>query len=178
MNSDTYHLRKLLIDIARAEVGTREEGTSNSGPRVRQYQAATSLGGTGWPWCAALVCWCIRKWIQIPDVAAAIKSRYNVTDLERWRPKTAAAFGFHEWAEDHGALMFDDSGKTTLHTGDIMTFDISHVGLVVNDDRNNIFTIEGNTSGPARAGSQRDGGGVWERVRQLHEARRFVRILP
>lgn len=24
---------------------------SNSGPRVREYQAATWLGGTGWPWC-------------------------------------------------------------------------------------------------------------------------------
>ncbi len=34
---------------------------SNSGPRVREYQAATNLGGTGWPWCAAFVCWCYKQ---------------------------------------------------------------------------------------------------------------------
>ena len=28
---------------------------------VRQYQAATTLGGDRRPWCAAFVCWCYKQ---------------------------------------------------------------------------------------------------------------------
>lgn len=46
------------VQIAEAEVGVREAPPgSNTGPRVRQYQAATALAGTGWAWCAAFVQW-------------------------------------------------------------------------------------------------------------------------
>ena len=36
------------IRIAVAEIGTRESN-NNSGARVVEYQAATTLGGTHWP---------------------------------------------------------------------------------------------------------------------------------
>jgi len=38
---------------------------SNTSPRIREYQATTTLGGTGWPWCSAFViaCW---KWSETP----------------------------------------------------------------------------------------------------------------
>lgn len=44
--------------IAQAEVGVTEAPPgSNTGPRVRVFQAATTLAGTRWPWCAAFVQW-------------------------------------------------------------------------------------------------------------------------
>lgn len=51
-----------LIGIAEAEVGVTEQPPgSNTGPRVRAFQAVTELGGTGWPWCAAFIEWCLER---------------------------------------------------------------------------------------------------------------------
>ncbi len=47
-----------VMDAARRELGVHESPWgSNSGQRVRQYQASTELGGTGWPWCNAFTEW-------------------------------------------------------------------------------------------------------------------------
>ena len=174
----SYPLRMKLVDIARGEIGTVESpANSNSGPRVRGYQLATNLGGTGWPWCAAFVCWCIREWGRFPEVRAALVAAGHPvrTDaqFEKWRPKTAAAFGFHTWAIDRDLMIFDDSGKQALHTGDIMTFDMSHIGIVITDSGKMIETVEGNTN----SAGGREGGGVFQKTRRLDEARRFIRIL-
>lgn len=51
-----------VMAVAAREVGTRESPPgSNRGPRVGEYQASTSLGGTGWPWCAAFVTWVLAR---------------------------------------------------------------------------------------------------------------------
>lgn len=172
--SSTYHLRQRLIEIALKEVGVREMGTTNTGKRVVQYQAATDLGGTGWPWCAAFVCWCVREWIKDDEVRAALGIPADEHAADRWRPRTAAAYGFHEWARAHGLLVMDDSHQHVLHTGDLVTFDFSHIGIVKDDMADMIFTIEGNTDG----GGGRDGGGVWEKTRRRELARRFIRMMP
>lgn len=169
----TYALRQKLIEIARKEIGTTEIGTSNTGPRVKQYQAATSLDGTGWPWCAAFVCWCVQQWLKDGDVRAALKLTSQAA-VNAWRPKTAAAYGFHEWAADRSLLVMDDSPDNVLHTGDLVTYDFSHIGIVVTDEGPLIHTIEGNTDG----GGGRDGGGVWAKTRQRSLARKFIRMLP
>jgi hypothetical protein len=94
--------------------------------------------------------------------------------FEKWRPKTAAAFGLEDWAKKNGLLVLTDSLKNQLRTGDLMIFDMSHAGIVVNDEGTKVFTTEGNT-GPAGG---REGDGVWEKVRQRSEARSFIRLLP
>lgn len=54
--------REKALRAAIGEVGVREDPPgSNRGSRVKEYQAATSLKGTGWPWCAAFVCWCFKQ---------------------------------------------------------------------------------------------------------------------
>ena len=60
------------MKVAAGEIGTREiPAHSNTGPRVREYQQATWLPGTNWPWCAAFVCWCYRQaGYQLPDRSA------------------------------------------------------------------------------------------------------------
>lgn len=51
-----------VVDIAESQLGVEEVPLgSNSGPRVREYQASTTLPGTGWPWCAAGVTWTWTK---------------------------------------------------------------------------------------------------------------------
>ena len=173
----TYLLRQRLIDIARKEVGTVEvPPNSNKGPRVQQYQAATSLAKevkTGWPYCAAFVCWSINEWLKDAEVRAAFGFK-TTAEVEAWRPKTAAAYGFHEWAANHKLLIMDDSPSNVLHTGDLVTFDFSHIGIVAADEGSKIYTIEGNTD----SGGSRDGGGVFAKVRERSLARKFIRLLP
>ena len=170
----SYELRRKLVDIAGDEVGTVEHGR-NTGKRVMEYQASTDYGkqsATGWPWCAAFVCWCIREWGKNPEVLAALKK--TPAQFEKWRPKTAAAFGFIDWAKKNGLQILNDSSANTLHAGDIIVFDMSHIGIVADDKGDTVYTHEGNTG----ATGGRDGDGVWSKVRRRYEARCFIRILP
>ena len=167
----SLELRHRLLKIAESQVGTTEKGR-NTGRKVREYQAATNLARTGWPWCAAFVCWAIREWGKDPEVLAALKM--SPAKFESWRPKTAAAFGFIDWAKSKGLRILSDDADEVLHDGDIMVFDMSHVGLVRTDSGNTIYTTEGNTG----ATGGRDGDGVWSKTRQRREARCFIRILP
>ena len=166
----TLAVRQKLIDIARREVGVKEVGR-NTGKRVREYQAATNLEGTGWPWCAAFVCWCVRVWGKDQEVLAALKM--TPAQFDKWRPRTAAAFGLEDWARKKGLEVLDADDKPNLRTGDILTFDTSHTGLVADDARGVIMTIEGNTG----ATGGRDGDGVWDKNRNFKESRRFIRLL-
>ena len=77
-------LSQKLVALARAEVGVREEAMdSNRGARVEEYQAATWLKGSGWPWCAAFICWLFK------EAGVPYKDR----------PKTAGAWDFENWAK-------------------------------------------------------------------------------
>ncbi|RYD38976.1 MAG: CHAP domain-containing protein [Verrucomicrobiaceae bacterium] len=172
----TLPLRQKLISIARSQIGVREEPrNSNSGGMVRKYQSATTLDGTGWPWCAAFVCWAIREWGKYPDVREAL--RMSAAEFEKWRPKTAAAYGFDGWAKKRGLLVHSENanpGGLILHTGDIVTYDFSHVGLIETDRGDTLHTIEGNTD----AAGSREGGGVYQKRRDRKLARTIIRILP
>lgn len=173
----SFELRQRLVAIARKEIGTVEiPPGSNTGPRIIQYQRATTYAGTGWKYCAAYVCFCIKRWGEDPDVLEALK--LTPAAFEQWRPKTPAAYGFHAWAEEKGLLMIDENtrpGQATLRTGMIVTFDFSHVGLLETDNRGTLYTVEANTS-PGRSGN--DGGGVWPRDRARSLAKRLIQILP
>jgi len=166
----SYPLRKKLLAIAESQVGTKETGR-NTGKKVREYQAATTLPGTGWPWCAAFICWCIREWGKSPEVREALG--LTEAGFERWRPKTAAAFGFIDWARAKGLKILSDDPDEVLHDGDIMVFDMSHLALVRTDSGNTIYTTEGNTG----ATGGRDGDGVWSKTRTRDQARCFIRLL-
>lgn len=162
-----------LVKIAAHEEGVTETG-ENTGRAVKLYQRSTTLDGTGWPWCAAFVCWSIQAWLKLPNVAAALRLD-TPTKIEAWRPKTPAAFGFETWARAKGLKIFDDDPRHMVKPGDLMTFDMSHIGIVVLSEpsRGIIHTIEGNTG----ANGSRDGQGVFRKARPRSMARRFIRIL-
>lgn len=146
-----------LLSIAEGEIGVREVGYSNTGVRVGQYQATTSLGGSGWPWCAAFVCWVIKQ--------------LNIFS-ERDRPKTAGAFAFETWAKDMGIDCIKN--PKTIKKGDIVIYDFSHIGIAKTDsnNKNYFLCIEGNTDD----GGSRDGGGVYEKNRSIKSVRSIIRF--
>jgi hypothetical protein len=155
--------REKALRIAIGELGVKEHPPgSNSGPRVRQYQAATSLKGTGWPWCMAFVCWCYKQ-------------------AKHPLPYPSASVGmFLSWARKVGKEV-----KRPLR-GDLVCYRYGsdswpdHVAFVERvlsvRWKDNVFagyvrTIEGNTA----SGNDANGGQVQRRWR-WHSRCSYVRI--
>ena len=143
-----------LINVALSEVGTREVG-HNGGACVREYQRATYLEPDDWAWCAAFVCWCIAR------AADAVPVRFHL-------PTTPKAFGFESWGMLNARLCYD---LTVIPAGAIVIFEVSHVGIAVEDSKNRrVVTVEGNTNPEG----SREGDGVYRRVRSFSLVRSFV----
>ena len=162
-------LAQEIVRIASAEIGVEEIDGSNSGPRVEEYQAATSLGGTGWPWCAAFICYVVRAAMKAAGVEESATFR---------RPTTASAWGLESWSlkQDRSTWTQKKPFRDIL-PGDIVIFNFSHVGFAVSecDDTGFFQTVEGNAS-DSTAGSQRDGGGVHRRWRRSSQVRSRIRF--
>jgi hypothetical protein len=173
----SYELRKRLVDIAKGYVG-KNEVTRNQAPWIKPFWAATNYP-TGHadraPYCAAAVCYWVKLWLADTDVLKAMGM--SSTGAEKWRCKSARAFDWIPWARSKGLLVLDDNRRNVLHTGDIMVFDMSHIGIVETDhdkgDVSYIYTIEANT------GEQggRDGEGCFAKVRDRSMARAFIRLM-
>ena len=159
-------LAETLVTVATGEIGVEEVNGTNSGKRVREYQAATDLGGTGWPWCAAFVCWCVREAMKVASV--------NETATFK-RPKTASAWGFEAWsrAQDKTTWTKKPHGND-IQAGDIVVFTFSHIGIALSapDSKGFVTTCEGNTDG---AGS-REGGAVLSKRRHVSKIRSRIRF--
>ena len=155
------HLTPGWLRIAAAEVGAREAGGNNRGPRIEEYQHATWLTVGPWAWCAAFCCWVLREWLKTPEGAVFLDG----ARLEEWRCKDALAFGWEKWARQRGLTVISENGVPK--PGDFVVFDWSHIGIVedVSDWPRTITTIEGNTN----VKGQRDsliGDGVWRKARK------------
>lgn len=147
-----------VLQTARNEIGVREVGTSNTGKRVQSYQAATTLGGTGWPWCAAFVAWCM-KYALGNDLAQTV-----------WIP-TASCDLILDWATRKGII------STTPIAGCVglvmaSRHDATHTFIVtaVDNDDETFSTIEGNTNNDGSA----EGNGVYTRTRRFENRYLFV----
>lgn len=161
--AESVNLPELVAINAEEEEGIREEGGNNRGPRVQEYQKATWLDGTGWAWCAAFVCFVIREAIE----GRTVKFK---------RPLTAAAWDFERWATEQAGAdvqLFKPRSKTTIRRGDLVVFEISHIGIAIADEKDGyVETIEGNT-GPSGG---REGDGVWKKRRRVSEFRSVIRL--
>lgn len=172
--STTLHLRQKLIAIAARDVGQMET-SRNHGPAIAKYWPATSYGPEGYqnrePYCAAGVAWWIREWLKDPAVLAALGK--SPAQAEQWRCKSAAAFGWIDWALAKNVRILTDSPAEILHTGDIVVFDFSHIGILCDDHGSRIHTIEANTGNTAG----NDGDGIFRKDRPREVARKFIRLL-
>lgn len=164
-----------LVEIAQNEVGVREVGGNNRGDRIREYQAATDLAPAAWPWCAAFVDWCIKEWLNNPQAIRWLNLKKSTS--ESWRPKTALAYGLTKWAKNRPNTTKIFTEKDIAMPGDIVTFDFSHVGIIVSDNGSTIETIEGNTNGRGDRDSI-SGDGVWKKIRKKTLVKDLIRINP
>lgn len=170
------NLAAKLVEIAKNEVGVREIGGNNRGPRVREYQTATWLEPGPWPWCAAFVCWVVREWLKLPEVRAALSLRTD-QEVAQWRPQTAGAFDFERWARKRNVAVLPEK-SCMAKAGDLVIFDFSHIGIIAVDQTSMsvIDTIEGNTNGKGERDSE-SGDGVWRKRRPGSLAKCYLRIV-
>jgi len=95
----------------------------------------------------------------------------------QWQPRTALAYGFVTWAKARTRTTSIYTDQDAAQPGDIVTFDFSHVGIVLEDDGKNLVTVEGNTNFSGTRDSE-NGDGVWRKIRPKSLARNFIRIHP
>lgn len=133
----------ILADVVRV----RESGT-NRGYWVESFLAKCGLG-PGYPWCAA-----------------ALSFACDAVDVPRPAKGGASCAMWRAWARDQKKLV------TEPKRGRACVKDYGqgkgHIGIVVRTVGPLVWSLEGNT-GPGEAGSQRDGDGLYRRVR----SRRF-----
>jgi hypothetical protein len=170
----TYEIRNEFVKTARKDVGVKET-SRNNGPGIKKFWGATTYP-EGYserePYCAAAMCYWLKTWLENPAALAALGK--TAAQAEAWRCKSARAFDWLDWAKAKGLQILSDSREEVLHTGDIMVFDMSHIGLVFTDFESYVQTVEANTG----SAGGRDGDGVFEKIRSRSLARSFIRILP
>lgn len=160
-----------LVRIANTQVGVREVGGNNKGRKVVEYQKATWLKPDAWPWCAAFTAWVLREALKNPAARQAI---WLKSDGEGWRCKDASAYGWEKWGAQKKLQLLPETARALA--GDFVTFDFSHIGIVVKDQARAgagvIHTVEGNTD----AAGSREGGGVYAKQRPWKLIRTLIRV--
>ena len=169
-----FLIRKLLVDIAALDVGQMEV-TRNRGPAIKKFWPATSYPdgyNNREPYCAAAVAYWVQKWLRDPLVVQAMSM--SPAQLERWRCKSARAFDWLDWAKSKKLRVFGESEYEDVKLGDIMVFDMSHIGIVTGRLGKNILTIEANTGEQGT----RDGEGIFRKSRPYTLTKAFISLLP
>lgn len=164
-----------LVAIARSQIGVKEVGGNNRGAKIREYQASTNLKPAAWPWCAAFTGWVIEQWLKDESVVKWLNLK-NTTPA-KWRPRTAAAFGYIQWAKSRPETTQILSPKAKPQVGDFAVFDFSHIGVIVGVNKDGFQCVEGNTNGRGDRDST-SGDGVWLKTRTASLVRNYIRINP
>lgn len=173
--SETYQLRFQLIEIARRDRGKVEE-SRNHAEWIKKLWPATNYPegyANREPYCAAGVAYCVREWLRIEAVRKAL-GLADIEHAEKWRCKSAAAFGWLEWAGAHGVQVLNRNA--ILHAGDLAVYEHSHIEIVTDDDNTTtgpFLAIGYNTN----ASGSRDGEGCFEKPRSRGAVKRFIRLL-
>lgn len=139
--------RLLVMAFLADEIKVRETGGNNRGRWVEAFQNSAGIG-PGDPWCAAAV--------KFASIVAGAPSP------QRPDHNPAAVFGWRLWARANEKMVITPKrGTICMHQ---TTASTGHIGIAVRVVGPLVYSIEGNTSAGAE-GSQRDGGGLYRRVR-------------
>ena len=151
-----------VVKAAQSKLGTIEKGGKDgkSGNIVEfwdWWQKVTGQNNQGASWCAAYISWCFAQ-IGASSLVAA-KNKFGFIycpDGANWFAKKKQLVQPRD-AQAGDVIFFDWEGKGIA----------DHVGLVLENHKTYLITIEGNTSaeGAAPGSSQSNGGGVYQRKR-------------
>jgi hypothetical protein len=129
-----------LLQIARNQIGVKEDTGNNDGEPVKRY-----AGGRSEPWCAHFVAWVLRNaGLKIPDDVIPTEKQANplasVSHMEK-------IFKDHEWFYRQpmpgDIVFFASRGQSDVGRG-------RHCGIVEMVDSKTFSTIEGNLSNAVR----------------------------
>lgn len=140
-----------MVNTALAELGNNDGDGSHM--KYENYSGLSS----GDPWCAAFVTW------------VAGQAGYIDTLI----PRFTACYFPEPFSEKGATIHYESDHNYNPVAGDLIFFDWGcdgskdHVGIVVSSDANNVYTVEGNTSGEGEAASRCSGssGCVSKRTR-------------
>jgi hypothetical protein len=142
------------LQVAMTQIGVRESGGRNRGPKVNEYLRYSSLE-PGNEWCNAFVIWCFSR-TSNPN---AFKPAATSAALEEWFVKRGSLHkpsdGYVPKPGDVFIARFPRDGKLTA----------VHSGFVYSSDGRTFSTVEGNTN---NSGS-REGNGVYAKTRVLSD---------
>jgi len=134
-----------LLNIARAEVGTKENPAGSNNVKYNTWFYGRTINGSGYAWCMAFVQWC-----------------FNQAKMPLGKV-TAGCTTFMNWAKTTGQWY-----TSNYKPGDVLLFDFDsdkgeseHTGICESVTGNIVNTIEGNTW----IGNDTAGGAVMKRQR-------------
>lgn len=153
-------LSQRAMEIMKTQLFVREKTGNNDGVEVESYLKSVGLG-KGYAWCMSFVFWGFEK------ASKDLKVKNPV-------PKTAGVLDCYAKAKKLGYVV------TKPLPGDQFIMDFGggkgHTGVVTEVVGIKVKTIEGNTSAdPSYAAADRDGNGVFERLRPISGIKGFIR---
>lgn len=168
--------RQLLVDIAATDLNKVEESRNRAPWIAKLWPCTTYPDGmkNREPYCAAGTSWILCEWIAQLTAMGELKNTLGMTgsEAEKWRCKSARAFGWQDWAKQKGVTTLPDTAKN-VPKGAFMVFDMSHIGIVVTDLGSRVVTREYNTG----ATGGRDGDGCFEKTRDKALAKCFIPVI-
>jgi hypothetical protein len=168
--------RQMLVDIASTDLNKVEESRNRASWIAKYWPETTYTDGMKQrePYCAAGMCWVLAEWIRRLSALGELKKTTGMTgsQAEKWRCKSARAFGWQDWAKAKGLKILPDTAKN-VPKGAFMVFDMSHIGIVESDLGSTVSTIEMNTG----ATGGRDGDGCFEKTRAKSLAKCFIVVI-
>lgn len=154
--------RRGALRFAKRYVGTTESPAgSNRGGPITGWQQSFGAWLVGLAWCGVFVGACLRS--------AGVKGvTYRIASVAFIEADARAGRGpFRGWTTDYSRVRRGDLVVIGGHG--------VHVEIVDRVSGGTVYTVGGNTS-PGRAGSQADGGGVFERERSRGEVHGFALV--
>lgn len=157
------------VHLARAYVGTKEQGGSNKGPEIERFLANVQLKPPQ-PWCAAFVYTVLLECGAPPSKLPQARAAAGVVNWRTWARANRRLVN----EPNRGHLFFWLNKTSNGFQG--------HIGFIAEvqnqpNGRFRIRTFEGNTN----AGGLRDGDGVYERWRsqltlETHQEHGFISL--
>lgn len=133
---------ELVLEVALDEVGTIE-GPADNETKYGAYCNANFL-----PWCGSFVNWVFNEaGVKLPSMVSTANGATRLKNIGRW---------VLDGPPKPGDLCFMDFPHDNVDR-------ISHIGIVLKVEKNQVQVIEGNTS---ESGSQRNGGMVMLKWRE------------